>query len=157
MNGLRHYAPTAVRITLGAVFIYAALLKIADPVAFAGSVAAYRILPYFASYLAAAVLPFLELVCGVLLVCGYRVKGGALIIAFLNLLFMTALASAIVRGLDIDCGCFKQGGSKTSPWVALARDSVFLAMAIFVLRNDSRVAETEVTGRAGQRLPDLPN
>jgi len=113
MNGLKRYLPAMVRIALGVIFIYAALLKIADPVAFAGSVAAYKMLPYFANYLVAAVLPFVELVCGLLLVCGYRVKSGALIIGVMNLVFMVALASAIVRGLDIDCGCFKQGGAKT--------------------------------------------
>jgi putative oxidoreductase len=138
MNGVSRHLPAAVRILLGAVFIYAALLKIADPVAFAGSVAAYRILPYFASYLTAAVLPFLELSCGLLLVCGYRVKGGALIIGIMNLVFMMALGAAIVRGLDIDCGCFKQGGAKTTPWTALVRDAVFLAMTVFVLKVDGR-------------------
>jgi putative oxidoreductase len=135
MSGLSRHLPAAVRISLGAIFIYAAVLKIADPVAFAGSVAAYRILPYFASYLTAAVLPFLELICGVLLVCGYRVRGGALIIAAMNLVFMAALSYAIVRGLDIDCGCFKQGGSKTSPWIALTRDAVFLAMTLYILKH----------------------
>ncbi len=134
MNGLKRYLPVAVRVLLGAIFIYAALPKIADPVAFAGSVANYQILPYFWSYLAAAVLPFLELICGVLLVCGYRVKTGALIIAALNLAFMAALVSVIARGLDIDCGCFRQGGSKTSPWIALGRDAIFLAMTAAVLR-----------------------
>jgi len=138
MNGMTKYLPAAVRILLGAIFIYAALLKIADPVAFAGSVAAYKILPYFASYLTAAVLPFLELSCGLLLVCGYRVKGGALIIGIMNLVFMVALAAAIVRGLDIDCGCFKQGGAKTTPWTALARDAIFLAMTVFVLKVEAR-------------------
>ena len=133
MNGLRQYFPAAVRVCLGAIFIYAALPKIVDPVTFAGSVASYQILPYFWSYLAAAVLPFLELICGLLLVLGYRVKAGALIIAALNLAFMAALASAIVRGLDIDCGCFKQGGAKTSAWTALARDTLFLAMTAVVL------------------------
>lgn len=138
MNGLSRHLPAAVRILLGAIFIYAALLKIADPVAFAGSVAAYRLLPYFASYLTAAVLPFLELICGLLLVCDYRVKGGALIIGIMNLVFMMALGAAIVRGLDIDCGCFKQGGAKTTPWTALVRDAVFLAMTVFVLKVDGR-------------------
>jgi putative oxidoreductase len=138
MNLANRYLPAAVRIILGGLFIYAALLKIIDPVAFAGSVAAYQIVPYFASYLTAAVLPFLELFCGVLLVCGYRVKGAALIVACLNVVFMAALASAIVRGLDIDCGCFKQGGEKTSPWVALARDVVFLVMTVFVLKAENR-------------------
>lgn len=129
-----HMLHLVLRVALGAIFIYAAIPKIADPVAFAGSVAAYRILPYFWSYLAAATLPFLELICGVLLICGIRVRTGALIIAALNLLFIAALASAIVRGLDIDCGCFRQGGEKTPPWVALVRDAVFLVMTFAVLR-----------------------
>jgi len=133
MNSLKRYLPAALRISLGAIFIYAALPKIADPAAFAGSVAGYKVLPYFWNYLAAAVLPYLELVCGVLLVCGYRVKAAALIVAALNVAFMAALVSAIVRGLDIDCGCFRQGGPKTSPWIALGRDAVFLAMAGLVL------------------------
>ena len=135
MNALRRHFPAAVRIVLGGIFSYAAVLKIADPVSFAGSVAAYHILPYFASYLTAAVLPFLELFCGILLVTGYRVKGGAMIITALNLVFMLALVSAIARGLDIDCGCFREGGSKTSPWLALGRDAVFLAMTLFVLHS----------------------
>jgi putative oxidoreductase len=138
MSGVNRYLPSSVRILLGAIFIYAALLKIADPVAFAGSVAAYKILPYFASYLTAAVLPFVELSCGLLLVCGYRVRGGALIIGAMNLVFMIALSSAILRGLDIDCGCFKQGGAKTTPWTALLRDAVFLAMTVFVLKVEAR-------------------
>lgn len=142
MNELRtRYLPAATRIALGGIFIYAALLKIADPVAFAGSVAAYRILPYFASYLAAATLPFLELSCGLLLVSGYRVRGGAVIIAALNLVFMVALASALVRGLDIDCGCFKQGGAKTSPWIALGRDAIFLVMSAYLIRKETKGKE----------------
>jgi len=137
----------AVRVVLGGIFIYAAILKIADPVAFAGSVAAYRILPYFANYLVAAVLPFLELICGCLLVTGYRVRTGTLIVLAMNLVFIVALTSALARGLDIDCGCFKQGGEKTSPWVALGRDLVLLAMTIFVLK-------TERSSRQPQSKPE---
>jgi uncharacterized membrane protein YphA (DoxX/SURF4 family) len=140
MNALRRYLPAAARIALGGLFSYAALLKIADPVAFAGSVAAYRILPYFASYLTAAVLPFLELVCGVLLISGYRVRAGALIIAGMNLLFIAALASLLVRGLDIDCGCFQQG-TKSPPGLAMARDFLFLAISLFVLKNEASGGE----------------
>lgn len=134
MKTLASYLPAAVRVILGGVFIYAAVPKIADPVAFAGSVANYQLLPYFWNYVAAAVLPFLELICGILLVTGYRVRTGAFLIALLNLAFIAALASAIARGLDIDCGCFRQGGDKTSPWTALGRDLVFLAMTFVVLR-----------------------
>jgi uncharacterized membrane protein YphA (DoxX/SURF4 family) len=141
MNQLRGYLPAAVRMVLGAVFIYSGALKIADPVAFAGSVAAYQILPYFGSYLTAAVLPFLELSCGLMLVLGYRVRCSALLITVMNLVFMVALGSAIVRGLDIDCGCFKQGGEKTTPWTALGRDVVLLAMTVYVLKYGTRKKE----------------
>src|SRR5690242_10825222 len=114
---VREYLPLAVRLALGGVFVYAGVLKIADPVAFAGSIAAYKIVPYFASYLAAAILPWVEVISGALLIAGVRVRSGALVIALLNVVFMLALGSAIARGLDIDCGCFRQGGAKTSPWL----------------------------------------
>ena len=139
MNQLKLYFPAVVRIALGALFAYAAILKISDPVTFAGSVAAYQILPYFWNYVAAAVLPFVELFCGLLLISGYRVKSAALLITAMNVVFMAALASTIVRGLDIDCGCFKQGGEKTSAWVAIARDSLFLAMCFVILKLDPKV------------------
>lgn len=142
MSRVTRHLPAAVRIALGAIFIYASILKIADPVAFAGSIAAYHILPYFGSYLTAAVLPFVELISGLLLVSGYRVKGSAVIIGLLNVVFIAALASAIARGLDIDCGCFKQGGAKTSPLLALGRDVIFLAMTVFVLKADPRARKS---------------
>ena len=126
------------RITLGAIFTYAGIIKILDPVAFAGSIAAYKILPYFGNYLAAAILPWLEVICGLLLVAGYRWRGAAVIILVLNAGFIMALASTIVRGLDIDCGCFRQGGDKTSAWTAIARDTVFVLMTLTVLRRKDR-------------------
>jgi putative oxidoreductase len=128
-----------VRLALGGIFIYAGILKILDPVAFAGSVAAYKIMPYGLNYLVAATLPWIETVCGILLVVGYRVKAAASIILVMNLVFMVALASTIVRGLDIDCGCFKQGGEKTSAWIAILRDVLFLAAAVFLVSRKERL------------------
>lgn len=156
MNRLKQYFPAAVRIALGAIFTYAAVLKISDPVSFAGNVAAYQILPYFWNYAAAAILPFVELFCGLLLISGYRVKSATLLVTGMNVLFMAALASAIVRGLDIDCGCFKQGGEKTSAWIALARDSVFLAMCFVILKLDpkARLERSCPAGATGRCAPE---
>lgn len=137
MKVTKRHLTTAVRVLLGGVFVYASISKIADPVTFAGSVAAYRILPYFASYLVAAVLPWLELFCGLLLILGTRVRGSAVIVGALNLVFIAALASAIARGLDIDCGCFRHVG-KSSPWTALLRDLVLLAMTAAVLKGEAK-------------------
>lgn len=129
---------TIVRVVLGLVFLYAGILKIADPVAFAGNIAAYRILPYFGNYLVAATLPWLETICGLLLIIGWRARTAALITCILNGVFIVALASTILRGLDIDCGCFQQGGDKTSAWSAMGRDVVLIAMALTLLRKDRR-------------------
>lgn len=129
----RKYLTVALRIVLGGVFLYAGGLKIAEPSAFAGSVAAYKLLPTFGNYLVAATLPWVEVLCGMLLIIGYRLRAGAILILLMNLVFAVALASAIVRGLDIDCGCFKQGGPKTSPWIALLRDLAFIAGTVILL------------------------
>lgn len=123
----RKYLFLTLRIGLGGVFLYAGGLKIADPALFAGNVAAYKLLPTFGNYLVAATLPWVEVVCGLLLVTGIRLRAGALIVLIMNLVFAVALTSAIVRGLDIDCGCFRQGGPKTSPWIALLRDLALMA------------------------------
>lgn len=133
---LKHGA-AIVRIALGAIFLYAGVLKASDTQLFAGSIEAYRILPYFWNYLAASVLPWLEILCGVLLVTGWRAQTGAVVIIALNLVFMAAMASAIARGLEIDCGCFRQG-AKDPPLLAIGRDLIFVAMAALLIWNGER-------------------
>jgi uncharacterized membrane protein YphA (DoxX/SURF4 family) len=136
----RHYVLVSLRVGLGMVFLYAGVLKISDPTAFAGSVAAYKVLPYFMNYLVASTIPWVEALCGLLLIIGYRVKATAGIVATMNMLFIVLLASTIIRGLDIDCGCFRQGGDKTSAWVAILRDILFLSVALtlFSARGERR-------------------
>jgi len=138
VSGKRETFILLIRLALGGVFLYAGVLKIADPVAVAGSVASYRILPYFGNYLAAAIIPWLEAVCGLLLISGRWTRGAAAMVLLLNLLFMAVLTSTLVRGLDIDCGCFRQGGEKSSAWTALFRDCFFLAGAVVILRSASK-------------------
>lgn len=132
-----NYLALTIRTILGGLFIYAGWLKIADPVLFAGSVAAYKILPPFGNYLVAATLPWVEFLCGLLLILGVRTRASATIVLLMNLVFTVALASAIIRGLDIDCGCFRQGGPKTTPWSALLRDLLLVAGTMVLLRLDT--------------------
>ncbi len=119
------------RLVLAAVFIYAGVVKAHDVVAFAGQIANYQILPYAWNYLVAATLPYLELLCGILLLINCRVRPALLIVFVLNLVFIAALISAVVRGFDIDCGCFKPGGDNpTTPMMALLRDLVLLVLML---------------------------
>jgi len=128
---------------LAGVFIYAALGKIADPAAFAEQIDHYRLLPWPAVAAAAVVLPWLELLCGLLLIGGIWVQGASLWLIVLNGVFIAAIASAMVRGLDIDCGCFSlQGHASQVSLQRIAEDLFFLLIAVLTFRQ-ARPAGTE--------------
>ncbi len=134
------------RLVLAAVFIYAGVVKAHNIVAFAGQIANYQILPYAWNYLVAATLPYLELLCGMLLLLNRRVRPALLVLVVLDTVFMVALISAIARGFDIDCGCFKPGAADpTSPMAALWRDVglLVLMIAAWLLRSFQQLPEAE--------------
>jgi uncharacterized membrane protein YphA (DoxX/SURF4 family) len=125
------------RLLLGGVFVWAAAVKVVDVPAFAGQVAAYRLLPYAWNYAVAATLPYVELLSGVLLLLNLRVKPAALLLLLLNGLFIVVLASVVARGLEIDCGCFGPDAG-TTPLQALGRDLLLLALAVAVFWQHDR-------------------
>ncbi len=134
------------RLGLAAVFIYAGVVKANDIVAFAGQIANYQILPYAWNYLVASILPYIELLCGILLLLNMRVRPAILVLFLLNIVFMFALSSAIIRGFDIDCGCFKpDSANPTSPLAALWRDAglLLLMIATWFLRDLKHPAEAD--------------
>jgi putative oxidoreductase len=121
------------RLLLGGIFIWAALGKIWDPRHFSQDIDHYRILPYALVPLLAIVLPWLELLCGLALVAGKWPHSSALILVALNFIFIVAIASAMARGLDIDCGCFTVAGEASRVgWQRLLEDVFFLLMALLV-------------------------
>ncbi len=131
MNRLASIIYHGSRLILAGVFIYAGAIKGTDPVAFAGQVANYQILPYAWNYLVAAILPYLELLCGILLLLNKRIRPAVLVLFVLNLIFMLALSSLIVRGIDIDCGCFNPDAeARTTPLMALWRDAGLMLLLI---------------------------
>ncbi len=66
-NSRRNYTVLAVSLAVAAVFIYAGIGKIRDPLQFADSIAAFAILPAaFINLLALGLSPF-EIACGILL------------------------------------------------------------------------------------------
>lgn len=94
------------RFILGFVFIYAGVEKISDPDAFAVSITNYKLFPLFIINFFAIVIPWIELICGLLLLFGFEVKENVIILNLLLVLFIVLIFTALVRGLDIDCGCF---------------------------------------------------
>ena len=139
----RNYVVLAVSLAVAAVFIYAAIDKIRDPLQFADSIAAFAILPAVLINLLAIGLPPFEIACGLLLLGPWTRRVGALAVAVVTVMFFTALASALLRGLTLDCGCFGVGApSRPRMWLELALDAVLFSGALFVyLRSIPRVSE----------------
>jgi uncharacterized membrane protein YphA (DoxX/SURF4 family) len=101
---------TAARLVLGVVWIVAGTSKISDLAASGRSVAAYRIFSFDVSRFVGAVLPFLEIALGLLLLLGLATRLAATASAVLLVIFIAGIASVWARGLRIDCGCFGNGG-----------------------------------------------
>src|SRR5262249_52213799 len=93
-------------LIVGGIFIYAGVVKIMDPIGFARDIDNYHMLPWALSVWLAFYLPWLEVFCGVAVVCGLFYRGGLLILNALISIFIIASIVAKARGLDITCGCF---------------------------------------------------
>jgi len=143
------WASTAARLVLGAVWLWASATKMVDPQQAVVAVRAYRLLPEILVRPVAWGLPFLELAVGILLILGLRTRLAAGLSLGLLCVFVTAVASAWVRGLSITCGCF--GGGGVAPHVdwttyakEIARDAGLIALSAWLLwRPRSRLAVEE--------------
>lgn len=127
------------RIALGLLFIGASAYKIATPGAFAHQIYNYKLLPTWAINPLALMLPWLQLLCGIALLINRWTLGAIALVVLMLAAFQTAVASALMRGLNIACGCFKAGGSPAT-WLTFGRDSLILIAAVvlayFIIRDE---------------------
>ena len=128
---MRRLLVLASRLLLGGVFLYAAATKVPDMAAFARDFANFRLVPpRLVPYGASAVVG-VEVMVGLALATGLAARAGALAGAGLLIVFVGALAQALLRGIDLRCGCF--GGDELATWWTVARDALLLVPAAFVL------------------------
>ncbi len=132
------------RVIVGGTFIYAAIPKVLNPADFIIQIENYRLVPEMVSYYLGLFLPWLELYCGLFILAGLRTKTNAIIAGILLAVFIAAMSSALIRGLDIECGCFIVA-SQASP-VSLLRileDVILLLLAISIVKNNKPLFELE--------------
>jgi len=103
--------------------------KILHPVEFAKIVNNYQVLPDVLINLTALILPWLELVLGLLLVFNFWLPSAVLLTNLLLFSFYVVLVFNVARGLNIHCGCFStsEKGDPATTWY-LIRDGAFLLM-----------------------------
>tara|TARA_Y100001968_G_scaffold311256_1_gene333124 strand:- start:286 stop:747 length:462 start_codon:yes stop_codon:yes gene_type:complete len=128
------------RIILGIVFIYASYSKILDPKAFSDNIHNFHVTPIGVENLAALIIPWMELIIGVLLITGVFLEGATSITISLLVFFIIILTQAVIRGIDVHCGCFKteaDAGATNLRFELIKRiveDFIYLGMAIFIKR-----------------------
>ena len=142
---------TALRWLFGALMLWAAVSKLANPTEFLSSIYAYETpLPRPLLQLAAVVLPWLELLCGLLLIANVWSETALATMIGLLAVFLVATGQAWARGLDISCGCFNlevfgaNPSSKLLKFIesasfAFFRNLVLVSLAVLLLRQ--RLAE----------------
>lgn len=137
------------RFLIGAIYVIAAAGKLYHPMAFFRAVADYRQVPGWLVPWVAAALPGIEMLVGAILVLGAFVAlasasrrffvlmdAAAWIAVGLLVLFTISLSINLLRGMDMDCGCFDilgsnlplLGGSKVT-WGTVWRDIIMLVVA----------------------------
>jgi putative oxidoreductase len=119
----------ALRLLLGALFVYAGLVKLLDVRALAVDVANYRLLPDSCVPAFAAALPGVELACGACLVSGRWLRAAAWLAVLMMAMFSIATGQAVIRGINLDCGCFGAGRAPVTV-VTLLRDLGLLGAAV---------------------------
>jgi len=128
------------RIVIGVILIYAGVNKSSNPNEFASAIDNYHLLPFGSENLVAIIMPWIEILAGIGLILGIYVNGSALIAFVMFGIFIIAIASALVRGYNIECGC----GIKAGDMVGIDKileNTVYFALAWLILKRKSRALE----------------
>lgn len=132
--------PTLIALALGGIFLYASYDKILHPADFARIVYHYQLIgpsqhigPW-APNLLAVTLPWIEGVAGLMLLTGFWRREAALVTSGLLVVFIGAVAAALLRGIDIEnCGCFSVTGEGRAAGIKLILGDVAMLVGALAL------------------------
>jgi uncharacterized membrane protein YphA (DoxX/SURF4 family) len=120
------------RVALGAMLVVAGASKVGHAAEFAAQIAGFRLLPQPIIAPLALLLPFLEMLTGLYLIVGMFTRAAAWVAVAMFAVFDAAIASAVVRGMTVSCGCFGPTDRTVTTWAEVARDAVFVLLAVVV-------------------------
>ena len=125
------------RILLGLIFLFAGIAKISDPVRFIFTLRQFNlfseaVIPFMALY-----LPWLEFILGLFLILGLLYRASAFLLACLNTMFAIAILTVVVRGMEIDCGCFGMFADilkipDSADIKAVIRNVIFIGISVYI-------------------------
>jgi len=122
------------RLIVGGFFVFASLDKLMNQEAFARAIYNYKFLPDIFINIFAIIIPYIELIAGLLLIAGIFKRGSSFLISFMLVIFIIALSQAYAKGLDINCGCFslETVGQKDDILLRIVEDILLLIASIII-------------------------
>jgi len=132
MGKIKIFISSILSLILASVFIYAGFIKLINPNEFFIGILNYQILPEKLIYFSAYFLPPFEILLGISLFKKSTKNTALILMIILNFIFIGAIASAWIRGLDISCGCFGSE-EKTNYLNTILRDLGLILIAILIL------------------------
>jgi len=136
------------RLVMGAIFVYAGFAKLLMPNThlwpyfflkfsvstnlsmFQQQVESYKLLSPDAARLLAHSLPFAEIVIGLMLLIGWRLRIWATLVTLIMVGFLCVVTRAYLLHMDINCGCF--GTPEKLTGMTVVRDAAFSILAILM-------------------------
>ena len=125
-----------IRIFIGLVFLYSGIQKIADASGFANAIENYRLFPLFTINLLAITIPWLELITGLFLIFGIYIKESTTIINSLLIFFIIFIITALIRKLNIECGCFGTLDNQKVGIQKIIENLILLLLGYFLFRTE---------------------
>lgn len=137
MSERKEWFGLILRLVLGGVLVWASWSKLVDPYSNVATVRAYQLVPEPWPKLLGYGLPIVEVLVGLCLIVGLITRISGLFAAGLMAMFIFGIASVWIRGIEINCGCFGNGGydpnaSDKYPW-EIARDVGLMAAAVWLM------------------------
>jgi hypothetical protein len=120
------------RVGLAAIFLVAAIAKLADMPGSRAALAGFEVRASLVPTLSVA-LPAAEIGAAALLLIAPTARVGATLGVILFVVFIAAIAAALRRGASPDCHCFGQLHSRPAGSETIARNAVLAAVGVFVL------------------------
>ena len=134
---MKQWVGLLARLIVGAVELLAGLSKFSDPAGNVRAVRAYQILPESIVPTVGHALPTIEIVIGSLLILGLFTRAMGIVSSLFFLAFIIGISSAWARGLEINCGCFGNGGVPADPQrqyaIDIARDIGLLLCSVWLV------------------------
>jgi len=135
------------RCILAGIFLYTGYIKIRSPLQFAAVLSGYQLFPDSLILPMADYFPWIEIVLGVLLLIGWKIRYVAVAACALLASFLTVLTITYFRGIEANCGCFSF--EDRISLLTIGRDTLILLPALFL-------ALTRVRGlRPGPARPEI--